>query len=100
MIELGEPTAAALSLFRLLLLRAVAREDSQLTTTLAKYQLAERVRDISAAATAAVSQCGLATLGATPLNAEQHSALNAQRALERLLEVASRVDELCRRLAK
>ena len=102
MIEVAEPLAAALSLFRLLLLRAVANRDSQLTAMLAPYELSVRVRDVSVAASAAFPECGpiakRATSGAVPLNPERDSTVNAQRALERLLDVAMRVDELCQQL--
>ncbi len=100
-IEVAEPLAAVLSLFRLLLLRAVASGDGQLTAMLAPYELPVRVRDIIAAASAAVPKCGViakATVGAARLSAEQDGVVNAQRALERLLDVASRVDELCQQI--
>ena len=72
--------AAALSLFRLLLLRGVASGDSQLLAMLAPYQLANRIQTICSASSIVPSD----------------SSVDARRALERLWEVGTRVDELCR----
>jgi len=80
LVDVAEPTAAALSLFRLLLLRGVVGKDDQLLELLAPYQLINRVHSICNAASVVPSD----------------STLDARRALERLWEVATRVDELCR----
>ena len=80
LIEVAEPTAAALSLFRLLLLRAGVGGDGQQLVVLAPYHLAKRTHAIVGTASKAVAD----------------SDLDARRALERLLEVATRVLELCR----
>ena len=78
--DVAEPTAAALSLFRLLLLRGLDGGDGQLLTMLAPYKLVNRVHSICNAASVVPSD----------------STLDARRALERLWEVGTRVDELCR----
>ena len=80
LVDIAEPVAAALSLFRLLLLRGVDGGDSQLLAMLAPYKLISRVHTICSAASVVPSD----------------STLDARRALERLWEVATRVDELCR----